>query len=51
VLIIDTNLWVSFALFPDNSTGKTVGEALDFEDIIFSKATFAELAGSPARQI
>jgi len=44
VLIIDTNLWVSFALFPDNSTGKMVGEALDFDDIIFSKATFAELA-------
>lgn len=43
VLVIDTNILISFALFPDGILGKSVSKALACHEFAFSRATFSEL--------
>ena len=43
MLVIDTNVLISAALFPKHPLGKIVGRALEFQNFALSEETFAEL--------
>lgn len=43
MLVFDTNIWVSYALFNQGFVGQTVSRALVLDSYAFSKATFREL--------
>jgi putative PIN family toxin of toxin-antitoxin system len=43
MLVIDTNVLISSALFPKSPLGKIVGRAVEFQSFALSGETFAEL--------
>ena len=44
MIVIDTNIWVSYAMSPRGSIGKVVQDVLENDDYAFSKETFRELS-------
>lgn len=43
MLVIDTNVFISAALFPKNPLGRIVGRAIEIQSFALSEETFAEL--------
>ncbi len=43
MLILDTNIWISYALTPSGELGISVQQILEQNDYAFSRATFREL--------
>lgn len=44
MLILDTNIWLSYALTPSGRLGASVQQILEQNDYAFSRATFRELS-------
>ncbi len=43
MIVIDTNLWISYTLLPDSALGIKIGSLLERYPYAFSAATFTEL--------